>query len=224
MTPPSSARRYSALIVTVAPPGSISSPLQTAPSSSQSDVTGSVTSTAVLADVGLTLMCHLRSLPLTDREAFSTWPLLTSQLAGDLCFLLSRAGNIQLHAVGQHSAVLRADCTLVVTVCSDGQDDGHAGAGIRFNGDLPASVGLVGVALQAPCLCDLAPGHREGEVPQRYVAEFNLLAEPQLEGDGVLTIVALRRIVNAGRQWSRCGPPPLPLARWSMSRRCHRHR
>ena len=87
--------------------------------------------------------------------------------------LPARTGNSYLGPVGQHPAVLCADGPRGVAVRGDGQDHGDGGAGVRFNGNP-----LVYVAgfIHPLRLLHLPSFHRERMVPQRQVAQLELLA------------------------------------------------
>ena len=66
-----------------------------------------------------------------------------------------------------------------------GEHDGDCPIVIRPDGDLPPDVLA---RLQPPRLDHLAPCHRERVVLHGLVAEGNLLAEAQLEGEGVASV------------------------------------
>ena len=93
--------------------------------------------------------------------------------------LLARTANGKLQPVGQRPpAVSRADGPLVVAVLGGGQDEDYVSIGVRHDGDTPVHV----AALLHPLrVCHRAPGHRERMVPERLVAQLDILTEPQLE-------------------------------------------
>ena len=115
------------------------------------------------------------------------------------CPLLARTADGQHHLVGQHPAVSRADGSLGVAVGRCGQGDDLAVA-VRPDRDQPAQVAALCDPLS---LLHLSPGHREGMVPQGLVAQAELLAEPQLEGEHVLPVATKSIARNAVATTSR---------------------
>ena len=129
--------------------------------------------------------------------------------------------------------------SLGVAVFSYRQNDNHIGVAVRLDRDLPA---------QVASFCDpLGPRHRspvlrERVVPEGLVAQLELLTELQLEGERVLSVMGLRRVVDAGSQRRRrrgvvrhtpagegrrrvAHLVPQPVCRFACgSRVAHRHR
>ena len=107
----------------------------------------------------------------------------------------------------------------------DGQLDGDVRVGVRADADLPPGVGGGAVAVQPPGPNHRAARHRECVVAQRGVAEafLGLLAEAQLEGEVLLSVVRLRRIVDGGSQRRLRGLlRPLRFTRLTRRRRLRR--
>ena len=136
-------------------------------------------------------------------EAFLRFPpgLLTLPVwAGPGCPLLARTADGQFQPVGQHPAIIGADRALGVAVRGDWQHNAHLAVAVRPDRDAPVGVAGLGCPLR---LLHRSAGHREGVVPQGPVAQAELLAEPQLEGERVLAVVGRGNVLQAGGQRRR---------------------
>ena len=116
------------------------------------------------------------------------------------CSLLARPADRQLQPVGQLPAVPGANGALGVAVRGLRQGDRHVAVAAGLHRDPPADVAAL---LQPLRLLDRSAGDREGVVPQGLVAQAELLAEAQLEGEGALPVVGRGDVLQAGGQRRR---------------------
>ena len=112
----------------------------------------------------------------------------------------SRLGTAdrQLQPVGQHPAVLLADCSRVSAVAGRRQDDRYRIIGIGAHCDPPAHVSTL---LNPPGFRTVPPTTVKAWSRQRPVAHIDLLTEPQLEGEGVLSVGGIRPRTQSAGQW-----------------------